>query len=132
MSALTRFFCTPVYAPRSIWCVVNWWESRRAIFNLTVGAAGVLSLLSVAVSAVFHPHPVTFHVPWPAVIVYAAMANLCYTLGPAIDVAIHRRWGPDYSAAGPALFRYGFVFAVGLTLLPIPLAALSWLARWVF
>jgi hypothetical protein len=30
---------------------------------------------------------------------------------------------------GPALFRYGFVFSLGLTLLPIPLIVLSWIAR---
>ena len=32
----------------------------------------------------------------------------------------------------PALFRYGFVFSVGLSLLPIPVAALSWLVRLIF
>ena len=31
--------------------------------------------------------------------------------------------------AGPALFRQGLSFAVGLTLLPIPLVIFSWLAR---
>jgi heme/copper-type cytochrome/quinol oxidase subunit 4 len=30
------------------------------------------------------------------------------------------------------LFRYGFVFSVGLTLLPIPLAVVGWVFRLVF
>jgi hypothetical protein len=32
---------------------------------------------------------------------------------------------------GPALFRQGLSFAVGLTLLPIPLAMISWVVRLV-
>jgi hypothetical protein len=113
-----------------MWTVVNWWESRRAVFNLTVGAAGVLSLLLVNAFALLPPHPAILRVPPLAILVYAVMANLCYTLGPIVDVAIHRRWGPTYAAIGPTIFRYGFVFSLGLTLLPIPLAVLSWVVRW--
>jgi len=29
------------------------------------------------------------------------------------------------------LFRYGFVFSMGLTLLPIPVAVLSWVVRFL-
>ena len=32
-------------------------------------------------------------------------------------------------AVGPVLFRYGFVFSLGLTLLPIPLVVAGWLLR---
>ena len=133
MSALTRFFFDPVYTRRSTWTIVNWWESRRAIYNLCVGAAGALSLLALGISAVVHPHPQPIHgPPVLAVVVYAVMANLCYSIGPALDVYIHRWWGPEYAPVGPALFRYGFVFSVGLTLLPIPLSVVSWLARLFF
>jgi len=132
MSALTRFFFTPVYAPRSMWSVVNWWESRRAIYNLAVGAAGIFSLTFVAFSAVFHPFPVPFRVPVLGILAYAIMANLCYSMGPAIDVLIHRHWGSEYAVVGPTLFRYGFVFSIGLSLLPIPVAALAWMARLFF
>jgi hypothetical protein len=132
MSALTRFFFTPVYAPRSMWSVVNWWESRRAIYNLSVGAAGVFSLVCLAFSAVLHPHPIPFRIEGAAIVAYAVLANLCYSLGPMIDVAIHRRWGSEYAVVGPTLFRYGFVFSMGLTLLPVPLAAISWVARLFF
>jgi hypothetical protein len=129
MSALTRFFFTPVYAPRSGWTVVIWWESRRAIFNLSVGAAGALSLAALSLSAMLPPHPAAFQVPLRVILLYAVMANLCYSLGPVIDVALHKKFGAAYAPVGPALFRYGFAFSVGLTLLPVPLAALSWLAR---
>ena len=38
-------------------------------------------------------------------------------------------WKDQAPDAGPALFRQGLSFAVGLTLLPIPLVCLSWVAR---
>lgn len=41
-----------------------------------------------------------------------------------VDTFIMRKFGRDYSEVGPMLFRYGFAFAVMLTLLPIPLVAL--------
>ena len=132
MSALTRFFFAPVYSPPSMWAVVNWWESRRAIYNLAVGAAGIFSLTFVAFSAVMHPFPVPFRLQGLGILAYAIMANVCYSLGPAIDVFIHRHWGSEYAVVGPTLFRYGFVFSIGLTLLPIPMAALAWMARLFF
>jgi hypothetical protein len=63
-------------------------------------------------------------IPWGGIVVYGFLANLLYTLGPIADTMVMRTWGRDYSEVGPTLFRYGFVFAVGLTLLPVPLAAL--------
>jgi hypothetical protein len=129
VSALTRFFFSSVYAPRSMWTVINWWESRRAIYNLAVGAAGMGSLTLVWGFAVLPPYPAHFVVPLPAILVYAILANLFYCAGPLVDVLIRRKWGNSYAAVGPTLFRYGFAFALGLTLLPVPLALLSWCVR---
>lgn len=67
--------------------------------------------------------------PWQPVVAYAVAANVCYSLGPIADVYILKRWGPAYAAVGATLFRYGFVFAVGLTLLPLPLAMASIVLR---
>jgi len=52
-----------------------------------------------------------------------------FSLGPVVDTLICRKWGRDYAELGATLFRYGFAFAVGLTLLPVPLAILSYLRR---
>ncbi len=39
-------------------------------------------------------------------------------------------WGSDaYGCPGPALFRYGFAFAVGITLLPVPLSIVGWILQ---
>ena len=74
----------------------------------------------------------TIHVPWSAVLVYGILANAGYTLGPAADLVLRRLLGDRAPAVAPVLFRYGFAFSMGLTLLPIPLAALAWLVRLLF
>ena len=132
MTAVEKYFFTPLYYPRSAWAVVRWWESRRLLFNLCVGGAGLLTLASVTLLAHLPPHPMAFFVPPGPVLVYALMANVCYTLGPFGDLLLRRALGDRAPALGPVLFRYGFVFSVGLTLLPIPLAALGWLFRFFF
>lgn len=129
MTAVEKYFFTPLYYPRSAWAVVAWWESRRLLFNLCVGSAGLVTLASVTLLAHLPPHPTGFFLPWAPVLVYALMANVGYSLGPLGDLLLRRAMGDRASAIAPVLFRYGFVFAVGLTLLPIPMAVLGWLFR---
>jgi hypothetical protein len=131
VSALTRYFFSPVYTPRSAWSIVGWWEHRRPIYNLVLAVAGVLSLGAHTLFSALPPRPASPEVPLGlvGVIAYAVLANLCYTVGPAVDLSIRRRWGDRYAVVGPTLFRYGFVFSVGLTLLPIPLSFLDWALR---
>lgn len=129
MTSVTKYFFDEVYAPSSGWSVVQWWEARRPIYNLAVGAAGLVSVTALTVSAALPPYPIRGGIPLLAVVVYGVLANLCYSAGPVADLLIRRRWGNQYAAVGPVLLRYGFAFAVGLTLLPVPLAALSWIAR---
>jgi hypothetical protein len=132
MTAVERYFFTPLYYPRSPWSIVRWWETRRLLFNLCVGSAGLLSLGLATLIGHLPPHPGGFPAPWGVVLVYGVMANLCYTLGALADLTLRRALGDRAPAIGPVLFRYGFVFSLGLTLLPIPLAALGWLVRWFF
>lgn len=129
MTAVEKYFFTPLYYPRSPWAVFGWWESRRPVFNLCVGGAGLFTLASVTLLAHLPPHPMGSFLPWGPVLVYGLMANVCYTLGPLGDLLLRRALGDRAPAIAPVLFRYGFVFAVGLTLLPVPLAVLGWLFR---
>ena len=129
MTDLTRYFFNPVSAPRNAWSVIGWWESRRTLYNATLAVAGGLSISAVKLMMMLMPAPQTEPFPWGIVVVYAILANVMYTVGPTVDLLIRRRWGNQYAAVGPVLFRYGFVFSVGLTLLPIPLAVLSILLR---
>jgi hypothetical protein len=131
VTAVEKYFFTPLYYPPNTWSVVKWWESRRLLFNVCVGSAGLLSLGMAALINRLPPHPFPLAPPLAVVVAYGIMANLCYTLGPITDLALRRLLGNRAPAVGPVLFRYGFVFSLGLTLLPIPLAALGWLLRWV-
>jgi hypothetical protein len=129
MSALTEYFFDPVVIPRSALSVVGWWERRRPVYNVAVGSAGLVSLGALKLFAALPPHPANFVVPWFVIAGYAVLANACYSLGPAADLFIRKRWGNEYAAVGPTLFRYGFVFSAGLTLLPTVLAGMSWVVR---
>jgi hypothetical protein len=126
MSAITQFFFRPPYVAPSTWSIIRWWESRRLAYNAAVGAAGVVSLSAIALTSVLPPFSRPPGVPWIGIVVYGVLANVFFSAGPALDAFIVRRWGPDYAAVGPALFRYGFAFAVGLTLLPIPVSLIGW------
>lgn len=132
MTAVEKYFFTPLYYPRNSWSVVRWWESRRPLFNLSVGTAGLFSLGIASLFIHLPPHPESFGFPWPVVVVYGVLANVSYTLGAITDLFLRRRLGDRAPAVAPVLFRYGFVFSLGLTLLPIPVAAMGWLARLLF
>jgi hypothetical protein len=73
------------------------------------------------------PAHVDFQVPLAVIVVYGLCANLCYSAGFALEAVLQRVWGDDVAPVGPTLFRHGLVFSVGLTLLPIGMAWLSWL-----
>jgi len=129
MTAVEKYFFTPIYYPRSAWSVVRWWESRRSLFNISVGITGLVSLGSITALAHLPPSPDSFSPPWAGVLVYGVLANLFYTMGAPTDLFLRRLLGPRAAAVGPVLFRYGFVFSLGLTLLPIPVALLDWVLR---
>jgi hypothetical protein len=131
VSALTRYFFSPVYIPRNAWSIVGWWERRRPVYNVVLAVAGLFSLGAQSLFRFLPPHSAPPDEPLGlvGVVAYGVLANLCYCAGPAVDVYIRRRWGDPYAAVGPTLFRYGFVFSVGLTLLPIPLSVLGWALR---
>jgi hypothetical protein len=131
VTALTRFLFDAVYAPRSAWSIIGWWEGRRTAFNLAVGGTGIVTLVAVNVLSLLPPGGSWFGVPLLPIAAYGLAANLCYTAGPVADLLIRRLWGHGYAAVGPALFRYGFAFSLGLTLLPIPIALVAWVARLV-
>ena len=130
MTALTELFFHTVYYPRNVWAVVRWWEARRPVYNLAVGATGLLTLTVLALLNALPPLAVVAQI----VAVYGVVANVCYTAGPVFDLLARRVGGADYAPVGPTLFRYGFVFSIGLTLFPAGIAALWWvvhLALWL-
>ncbi|MEJ2206992.1 MAG: hypothetical protein P8170_23140 [Gemmatimonadota bacterium] len=133
MKALTEFLFPPP-ARRSTGQILRWWEARRLPYNLIVGSAGLLSLGVVTVVSLLPPHPwgMRLAFPWPAVIAFGVLANLCYLLGPAVELTAQKLWRGKVLPLGPSLFRMGLTFSVGLALLPILLVLIGWVYRILF
>jgi len=131
VTAVEKWFFTPLYYPRGPLHVIGWWERRRPMYNVSVGAAGMLTL-AVAVALGVLPLPGTMPGEFIGVVAYGLMANACYSLGPVADLLLRRILGIRAPDIAPVLFRYGFVFSVGLTLLPIPLMVAGTIAQFLF
>jgi hypothetical protein len=119
-TAVEKYFFTPLYYPRGVLDVVWWWERRRLVYNACVGSAGMLTL-----GTMMFVHPMGPGVVFDAntltvVFAYALAANVCYTSGWMVDLLLRRVLGIRAPDLAPSLLRYGFVFSLGLTLLPIP------------
>ena len=129
MSRLVQVLFPEPTLHRSPFAIIRWWESRRLTFNAVVGVTGLVTLSVLAVG-VFLPMgiPIT-ELPWGAVVAYGVAANVCYSFGWIAESTIERWLGRETYGAGPALFRHGLVFSVGLTLFPIAMAGFFWLGR---
>jgi hypothetical protein len=119
--------------------VVQWWESRRLSYNLIVGGTGVATLVYINALEVLLGQgmltPLTgrgaaAHVM--AIATYGVLANVCYTMGWATETLVERWIKRPIYGLGPALFRHGLVFSVGLTLLPAVLVTLVNVAGRIF
>lgn len=132
MTALVRLLF-PLPAVRHTAEIFAWWESRRPTFNLIVGGAGLVTLGTIQLLSWLPPH-LPLSAPWQVVVLYGVCANVFYTFGAIIESALARLWGNDVAPVGPTLFRHGLVFSVGLTLLPIGIAWIGYIAgaaRWL-
>jgi hypothetical protein len=119
---------------RTTLSTIGWWESRRGMYNVIVGGTGLFSLLVIRLITLVPPG-VHFLFDWRPVAAYGLLANVCYTLGWGTELLLHRIMRQRAPAIGPALFRQGLAFSVGLTLLPIVLVSIGWVVRfgmWMF
>ena len=111
--------------------LLRWWESRRLFYNKVVGATGLVTLAGVSLVSLLPPHPTPVS-PLPMLVaaaVYGVLANGCYSFGWVLDVVARRVWGRQAPDLGPLLFRQGLIFSVGLTLFPLLIICLLWVAR---
>lgn len=104
--------------------VVRWWEGRRLHFNVYVGVVGVITwlLVLIAGSAAVKPG-VDFEEPLAMLfgpVIYAIMANLCYTGGWIVDTLAVQ------GEPRVGLYKAGVVFSVVPTALPGVWALVAW------
>ena len=134
MSALTRLLFPAPAEVRNTASIFRWWESRRLTFNVIIGGAGLITLAAIKVIAMLPPLSMNVSMFWPGILAYGIFANLFYSLGFVTEAAMQRAWHDETPRVGPALFRQGLTFSVGLTLFPIALMGISWgfqVLRWI-
>ena len=56
--------------------------------------------------------------PWQVIVAYGVAANVCYTFGWLTENLVERWLKRPVYGLGPALFRHGLVFSLGLTVFP--------------
>jgi len=127
MHSLTEFLF-PEPAPRTVPGIIKWWEKRRLFYNVAVGSAGLATMIpATAVVSLLEGRLVLE--PWIGALVFGVMANVCYCLGPTVEILINKIWGRTVLPTGPALYRMGLTFSVGLALLPMLLVFFAALIR---
>lgn len=129
MTSLARLLFPLPAVRRSPATIFIWWESRRPAYNVIVGGTGLLTLVTVQAIAWLPASHLTIQVPWQVPVAYGICANLFYSSGFALEALLQKLWGEDVLPAGPTLFRHGLIFSVGLTLFPICIAWLGYLAN---
>lgn len=127
MSGLVSVLFPEPSLRRSAGAVVRWWEARRPMYNAIVGTAGALTLLALHLT-VLPWHALLLPRLWAGVAVYAVAANACYSLGAPVELLLQRWLRRETYGLGPALFRHGLVFSVGLTCIPVAIVWTAWFA----
>ena len=118
MHQLTEFLF-PAPARRTTGAILGWWERRRLPYNLIVGGAGVFSIASALLVRLLPPGGELLPLPpWQGIVAFGVLANVCYLAGPTVELIAEKVWGRELLPVGPALFRMGLTFSVGLALLP--------------
>ena len=128
MTALGEFLF-PAPAPRRAGAIIRWWEKRRLAYNLMVGAAGLVSAAAVSVWSPLVGEGSVLGFIWIPAVIFGGLANVCYTLGSLIEILVQKLWGSSVLPIGPAMYRMGLTFSVGLALFPTLLITLFVVVR---
>jgi hypothetical protein len=101
MGALAEFLF-PAPARRGVGSIIGWWEGRRPAYNVVVGAAGVVSLGLSSLFAMLPGGPgLPPSFPWIGVVIFGALANVCYTRDALLTQRLLHRDGPLTHALTP-------------------------------
>ena len=130
---LTKLLFEPTLV-RSPLRVIQWWESRRLMYNAIVGGVGLFTLTYVFLLErfLFDPGPFELTNLLFATLAYGIAANVCYTAGWIVENVVERWMKRPVYGLGPALFRHGLVFSIGLTLLPVAVITVAAIGGLIF
>jgi hypothetical protein len=128
--SLTKLLFEPALV-RSPLRVVQWWESRRLTYNAIVGTTGLITLIYVNAIELIMGNG-WFPVPWLGIVLYGVLANVAYTFGWVVENLAERWLKRPVYGLGPALFRHGLVFSIGLSLIPAVVVTIASVAGQIF
>jgi len=113
--------------------IIRWWESRRIPYNLIVAVVGIASGLIMLMTELATEHVTgealdatrspLFEIF--AVIIFAMMANICFTGGWILELLSRRLWGTRAEAFGEIAFTWGTLGSIFLTLVPAALTVVA-------
>ena len=119
MTSLAEFLF-PAPARRRFPSMLRWWEGRRLAYNVFVGSAGVVTVAGVALLSLVHPfQDGLILVPVLPILAFGLAANAFYSLGVVVEWLVHQLGRRTVLPVGPALYRIGLTFSVGLALFPL-------------
>jgi hypothetical protein len=106
--------------------IVRWWEGRRLHFNKVLAFAGTLTVILTTICAFVSDSIVGELIGISdgailelfAIVLYATMANICYTSGWIVELFLAKRHPPEVIGFGVRAFRAGMKFSIALTLFP--------------
>jgi hypothetical protein len=110
----------------SIRAVIGWWEARRIPYNLTVGSAGILTCIVIAVVGMgsYFFFNSDFGLPGSplfavfGVVIYGILANICFTGGWIVELIVRKAWPQEADRFATTSFSLGLFLSVLLTLTP--------------
>lgn len=125
-------FLFPAPAARRTGAIWAWWERRRLAYNVWVGAAGTLTVAACSVLALLPPGAPglpSLDLILPPIVIFGVLANVFYTCGALVESLADKLWGHQLLPVGPALYRIGLTFSVGLALFPALIMLVGWILR---
>lgn len=128
MTQLTEFLF-PAPAERRPGAIFAWWEKRRLAYNVWVGSAGLVSVAGGLVLSLLPPFSgggLSLGFLIQPIVVFGVLANVFYTSGAVVEILAHKLFGRELLPVGPALYRMGLTFSVGLALFPLLIMVISW------
>ena len=66
---------------------------------------------------------------WVPVLIFGVMANVFYSAGAVVEILVNALWGREILPVGPALYRMGLTFSVGLALFPTLIMVIGWILK---